>query len=109
MYDLDFISDIQFCKKYGINPAAFDLGMYNIPAMVYDQVQRKIRIRYLLGKSESQIYWGLCHELLHAILHRVMGEKVCIALDNITEFNERTPDGKNAFIWIGDDPEKAYI
>jgi hypothetical protein len=86
MYDVDFMSDVEYCMKYGINPAAF-----------------------ALGKSESQTYWGLCHELLHAILHEVMGEKVCIALDNITEFNERTPDGKNAFIWIGDDPEKASV
>lgn len=109
MYDFDFMSDVEYCTKYGINAAAFALGMFKIRAMVYDQVKRKIRIVNLLGKSESQIYWGLCHELLHAILHRVMGEKVCIALDNITEFNERTPDGKNAFIWIGDEPEKAYI
>jgi len=109
MYDVDFMSVVEYCTKYGINPAAFYLGFAAIRAMVYDQVERKIRVVNLQGKSESQIYWGLCHELLHAVLHEVMGEKVCIALDNITEFNERTPDGKNAFIWIGDDPEKASI
>lgn len=104
MYDVDFMSVVEYCTKYGINPIVF-----TIRAMVYDQVKRKICIVNLQGKSESQIYWGLCHELLHAVLHEVMGEKVCIALDNVTEFNERTPDGKNAFIWIGDDPEKASI
>jgi hypothetical protein len=108
MYDIDFISEVEYCAKYGINPAAFALDLVTVRAMVYDQVERKIRIVNLLGMSESRIYWGLCHELLHAVLHRVMGEEVCIALDKVIEF-ERTPDGKNAFIWIGDDPEKASI
>jgi len=104
MYDVDFMSLFDYCTKYGINPIVSP-----IRAMVYNQVKRKICIVDLRGKSESQIYWGLCHELLHAVLHEVIGEEVCIALDNVTEFNERTPDGKNAFIWIGDDPEEAGI
>jgi hypothetical protein len=108
MYDIDFISEVGYCVKYGINPAALALGIIATRAMVYDDVERKIHIVNLLGMSESRIYWGLCHELLHAVLHVVMGKEVCFALDKITEF-ERTPDGKNAFIWIGDDPEKASI
>ena len=105
MYDIDFMSDDEYCMKYGINPAALALGLIAVRAMVYDQVTRKICVVNLLGMSESQVYQALCHELLHAVLHKVMGEKICIALDKVSN----VVDGEHAFIWIGEDWTEADI
>ena len=103
MCEIDFISEREFDLKYW---SPLDLLVRSPrPRMVYDQKTRKIRIRSLVGKSAIEFYHLLCHEVLHAVLHKVKGLDVCLALDNIS--NE--VDGKYAYIWMGEDWKKTDI
>jgi len=97
MYEIDFISEIEFELKFlGPLDALFPTLK---PHMLYDQVTFKIHIRDLTGENVMEVYQLLCHEILHAVLHKVIGLDACIALDHISN----VIDGEYAYIWMGED------
>jgi hypothetical protein len=97
MYEIDFISETEFDWKF-LSPldALFPSPK---PCIIYDQVTHKIRIRDLTQENATEVYQALCHEILHAVLHRVIGPDACFALDHISN----VIDGEYAYIWMGED------
>ena len=75
--EIEFISESEFDLKYGIHPLSRFLG--GLPRMTYDQSNRKILIRNLVGLSEYQVYCLLCHEILHAVLHEFVEFDACLS------------------------------
>ena len=103
MCEIEFISDLPYDFGYG-TPLE---GLFCPPKyrMVYDTESRKFMIRNLVGKSAFEVYQLLCHEVLHATLHRVEGLSVCEKLDNISN----VVDGEYAYIWMGEDWKQMEI
>jgi len=103
MCDVDFISEYEYQVKYeSILDVFFPSPKYS---MFYDESIRKIRIRNLVGRSALEVYQLLCHEILHAVLHRVENLEVCKALDNISN----VVDGGYAYIWMGEDWQETEL
>jgi hypothetical protein len=99
-YEIEFISEFDFDMKYGIHPLSRFLG--GLPRMTYDQMKYKILIRNLVGLSEYQVYCLLCHEVLHAVLHKLIGLGACLKMDNLGDV-----DGQNAYVWLGESFDPA--